>query len=141
MNIVTLLGNITKDVNIQQTSGPLVAKTDIAVKNRRNGDTLFIQLVFFSKLAEIAHKYLHKGDRICINGRLEFNQWVTQDGIRQSKHVVIVQDIEMLGKKQNIETDNTNKTNETKDTESTKDTTKPPSLMNPISIDDEEIPF
>jgi len=130
MNVVTLLGNITKDISIQQTSGPLVGKTDIAVKNRRNGDVMFIQLVFFSKLAEIAHKYLHKGDKICINGRLEFNQWTTQDGINRSKHVVIVQDIEMLGKKQNTAIS------------SSIESTEASSLPVPtIDIDDEEIPF
>jgi single-strand DNA-binding protein len=100
MNRATLLGNVTRDVELMYSKkGIAVAKTAIAVNNRRDGTTMFMEIVFFAGLAETANQYVKKGDKICIGGRIDFNQWVSQNGENKSKHTIIVQDLEMLGSK------------------------------------------
>ncbi len=98
INTVTLLGRITRDVEEKVTSGGmLVSTTSIAVNNRRRtNDTLFIEINFFNKLAEISSKYLRKGSKICITGRLNLNQYKSASGTLVQSYQVFVDSLEML---------------------------------------------
>jgi len=103
-NKVMLIGNLTRDVEIKFTqSGTAISKTSIAVtqKFRENKEeVLFIDLTFFGSIAENAHKYLKKGSKIHIEGKLLFEQWITPNGEKRHKHSITVQSIEMLDTKQ-----------------------------------------
>lgn len=133
MNKVTLLGNITRDVELNYAqSGKAWGKTSIAVNNRRKkDDVLFIDIIFFDKLAEIANTYLKKGDKICIAGRLDLNDYTDSTGKRQMRHSVIVEDLEML------QTQNKQK----QDVEPFPTPKFEPYTPPRIEIDEEEIPF
>ena len=104
-NKVILNGNLTRDVEVRYTqSGSAVGSTGIAVNRRytaANGEkkeeVMFVDLTFFGRTAEIANQYLHKGSQILVDGRLDFQQWTTQDGSKRSKHAVIVENMQMLG--------------------------------------------
>lgn len=97
MNKVTLLGNLVRDPEMNY-GNYTVAKTSIAVNNRRKkDDVMFVEIVFFDKLADIANQYLKKGDKLCISGRLDLSKWTDQNGNSRQKHSVIVEDLEMLG--------------------------------------------
>lgn len=100
MNQVTLLGNLTRNIEIKYSqAGEAYGKTAIAVNNRKNKSVMFMEIVFFSRLAEVANQYLRKGDKICIHGSLSLNQWTNQEGIKQQNHSVLVQDLEMISTK------------------------------------------
>jgi len=106
-NKVILQGNLTRDVEIRYTpSGTAVGNTGIAVNRRfkaANGEqreeTLFIDLTLFGRTAEIAHQYLRKGRSVLVDGRLTLEQWTAQDGTKRSKHSVTVENLQMLGGK------------------------------------------
>lgn len=102
-NKVILVGNLSKDITLKSNSNITIADTTIAVNRKfknQNGDTseevLFIDITFFGRQAEIANQYLNKGSKVLIEGRLKYNTWQDQNGQNRSKHLVIVESMEML---------------------------------------------
>ncbi|WP_456433131.1 single-stranded DNA-binding protein [Nitratifractor sp.] len=103
-NRVILVGNLTRDVEIRYTpSGTAIGKVGIATNRRfktANGEqrdeTMFIDLTFFGRTAEIANQYLRKGSKVLVEGRLVLEQWTAQDGSKRSKHSVTVDNLQML---------------------------------------------
>jgi single-strand DNA-binding protein len=107
-NRVILVGNLTRDIDLRYTpSGTAVGKVGIATNRRFKGangetkdETMFIDLTFFGRTAEIANQYLSKGSKILVEGRLVLEQWTAQDGTRRSKHSVTVDTMQMIGSRQ-----------------------------------------
>lgn len=104
-NQVTLLGNLTRDIEIKYTgSGTAIASSGVATSHKftSNGqkreEILFIDLTFFAKSAEIANSYLRKGSKLFVVGRLKLDTW-EKDGQKRSKHTVIVESFKMLDSK------------------------------------------
>jgi single-strand DNA-binding protein len=103
-NRVILVGNLTRDVEIRYTqSGSAIGKVGIATNRRFKGangemkdETMFIDLTFFGRTAEIANQYLRKGSKVLVEGRLVLEQWTAQDGTKRSKHSVTVDNLQML---------------------------------------------
>ncbi len=103
-NKVILVGNLTRDVEIRYTSsGTALAKVGIATNRRfksANGEmkdeTMFIDLTFFGRTAEVANQYLRRGSKVLVEGRLILEQWVAQDGTKRSRHSVTVESMQML---------------------------------------------
>ena len=99
MNKVILLGRLTRDPDIRYTQGaePMaIARYTLAVDRRikREGEAAadFISCVAFGKLAEVAEKYLHKGTKIIISGRLQTGSYTDRDGRKVYTTEVIVED-------------------------------------------------
>ena len=89
MNSVNLIGRLTKDPEIRQTTGdnPLkVARYRLAVDRIKKTDggqnADFIRCVAFGKSAEFAEKYFNKGMRIGVSGRLQSGTYVNKEGNR-----------------------------------------------------------
>jgi single-strand DNA-binding protein len=103
-NRVILVGNLTRDVEIRYSqSGSAIGKVGIATNRRfkaANGEqrdeTMFIDLTFFGRTAEIANQYLRKGSKVLVEGRLVLEQWTAQDGTKRSKHSITVDNLQML---------------------------------------------
>lgn len=104
MNRVTLVGNLTRDPELRRTqSGTAVLNIGLAVNNRRKNsqtgewedDPCYVDCVLFGMRAESLAKYLHKGSKVGIDGKLRYSSW-EKDGGRKSKIDVIVDDLEML---------------------------------------------
>ncbi len=103
-NKVILVGNLTRDVEIRYTpNGTAVAKVSIATNRRfknamgeMKDETMFIDLTFFGRTAEVANQYLRKGSKVLVEGRLILEQWVAQDGTKRSRHSVTVENMQML---------------------------------------------
>lgn len=71
LNSVNLIGRLTKDVELKQTSnGKAFARFTLAV-NRLNGDADFIPIKVWNKTAENCAEYIGKGSLVAINGRIE----------------------------------------------------------------------
>ena len=92
-NNLTLIGNLVDDPELRFTpSGVALASVRLAVSRRyqdRNNEwqeeTLFIRGTLWRDAAENAAESLTKGMRVIVNGRLELNQWETQDGDKRSE--------------------------------------------------------
>lgn len=109
-NKVILLGNITRDIELRYSQGGMaIAKTAIATSHKytHNGekkeDVCYVDLTFFGRSAEVANQYLQKGSKILIDGRLNFEQWTSEDGTKRSKHSVIVETMKMVESKSALE--------------------------------------
>lgn len=106
-NKIILLGHLTRDIEMRYTpSGSAIASTGIAASKKyktkegeQREETLFIDITFFNRTAEIANQYLHKGSKVLIDGRLILDQWVTQDGQKRSKHSIAADSLQMLDSK------------------------------------------
>ena len=105
-NKVILVGNLTRDIELRYSqSGMGIANTAIATSRKftSNGEkkeeVCFVDITFFARSAEVANQYLRKGSKILIEGRLNFDQWVDQNGQKRSKHSVVVETMQMLGSK------------------------------------------
>lgn len=100
MNRVELIGRLTRDVDIRYTtSNKAVASFTLAV-NRRNADEAdFISCVAWDKTAELLEKYVRKGHKIGIVGRIQTGSYNKQDGTKAYTTDVIVDELEFLEKK------------------------------------------
>nr|WP_260953013.1 single-stranded DNA-binding protein [Campylobacter sp. RM16187] len=58
---------------------------------------MFVDIVFFGRLAEVAKQYTSKGSKLLIEGRLVQESWRDTAGQNRSKHVIGVENMEMLG--------------------------------------------
>jgi single-strand DNA-binding protein len=105
LNKVLLIGNVGAEPEVRTTpSGTRVAKLSIATNRTfsdRSGQqqekTEWHRLTFFGKVADIVERYVHKGDRLYVEGRLEYSQ--TQDDQGNVKYWtdIVVNDMVMLG--------------------------------------------
>ena len=106
-NKIILAGNLTRDIEIRYTqSGAAIGNTAIATSRKFKSQTgeqkeevLFVDITFFGRTAEIANQYLRKGSKVLVDGRLKLDQWTAQDGSKRSKHSVTVENLQMLGSK------------------------------------------
>lgn len=138
INVITLVGRLTKDIELRKTqSGKSVSQFGIAV-NRRGKDAGadFVNLIAWEKTAEIISQYAHKGDRIGIIGRLTTRNYVDK---YTNKKVyvteVLVEKFQFLeGKKQTAEP-------EPKQEEPMQEEPKGPYGKYGGSIYDDELPF
>lgn len=99
MNRVTLIGRLTKDADVRySTDGKCVAKYTLAVDRYKDGAD-FIRCVAFGKAGEFAEKYLHKGMKIAIAGRIQTGSYQDKDGKTVYTTDVIVEEHEFCEKK------------------------------------------
>jgi len=103
-NQVTLVGNITREVELKHTqSGMAVANLGLAVNEKRKDasgqyvdETVFVDVTAWGRTAEVAAEYLRKGSPVLIGGRLKFDQW-EKDGKKNSKLSVVCDKLQMIG--------------------------------------------
>ena len=105
-NKVILVGNLTRDIELRYSQGGMaIANTAIAtsrkftVNGEKKEEVCFVDITFFARSAEIANQYLRRGSKILVEGRLNFDQWVDQNGQKRSKHSVVVETMQMLDSK------------------------------------------
>lgn len=92
MNKVTLMGRLTKDVEVKKSkNGNDWAVFTLAVQ-RDKETTDFIDCLGFGKMTETLTKYVEKGNRIVVCGSLQINTYETKEGQKVSKPQVIVND-------------------------------------------------
>ena len=105
MNNVTLVGRLTKDVDLRKTqSGKSVASFTVAINRKFNKDeTDFINCVAWEKTAEYLHNYTQKGMLISVEGNIQTRSYDDKDGKRVFVQEVLanrVQGLEYLEKQQ-----------------------------------------
>lgn len=99
MNKVVLMGRLTKDPDVRYTQDaqPMcIARYTLAVDRRgkkQDGQQTadFISCVAFGKAGEFTEKYLHKGMKICVAGRIQTGSYTRQDGTKVYTTDVVVE--------------------------------------------------
>lgn len=96
LNKVFLMGRLTKDPDMRGEGTSLVARYTLAVDRRYQKDgeqqTDFISCVAFGKGAEFAEKYLKKGTKIVVCGRIQTGSYTNKDGAKIYTTDVIVEE-------------------------------------------------
>ena len=111
VNKVILIGNLGKDPEVKYLeSNVAVARFPLAtneVWKDKNGEkkehTEWHNIVLWRGLAELSEKYLHKGDRIYVEGRLRTRSWDDKDGNKRYTTDVIADNMTMLTAKRENE--------------------------------------
>ncbi len=107
MNKIMLIGNLGKDPEMNYTpSGVAVTKFSLAVNRitksstgEKEKETEWFNIVAWRQLAEICNNYLHKGDKVYIDGRLQQRKYTDKNGVERTAIDVIASDMEMLSPK------------------------------------------
>ncbi len=106
VNKVILIGNVGKDPDVRHLDRNVaVANLVLATTERaytlQNGTqvperTEWHNIVLWGGLAEVAERYVHKGDRIYIEGKIRTNTYEDQNGIRRYRTEILADTMEML---------------------------------------------
>jgi single-strand DNA-binding protein len=106
MNKVMLIGNVGKEPDVRYyDADQCVAKVTLATTERgyvlKNGTkvpdrTDWHSLVFYRQLAKIVEQYVHKGDKLYVEGRLRYNTYDDQQGRRHYVTEIQVENLELL---------------------------------------------
>nr|DAG44418.1 MAG TPA: Single strand binding protein [Caudoviricetes sp.] len=137
INRVCISGNLTRDPELRSTAGGTsVMGFGVAVNERRkNAQTgewedypNFVDCTMFGKRAEALERYLSKGTKVAIEGRLHYSSW-EKDGQNRSKLDVTVDEIEFMA------------TREDGDGGRTYGSARPPKKPAQADLYDEDIPF
>ena len=139
MNKVILMGRLTRDPEVRYSQGDnamAIARYSLAVDRRfkRDGepDADFINCVAFGKAGEFAEKYLKKGTKIAVVGRIQTGSYTNKDGQKVYTTDVVVEEQEFAESKNSGSSDNNQSAPANKNTD----------FMNiPDEIEDSELPF
>lgn len=139
MNKCILIGRLTRDPEVRYTQGDntmAIARYSLAVDRRfkRDGepDADFINCVAFGKAGEFAEKYLKKGTKIAVVGRIQTGSYTNKDGQKIYTTDVVVEEQEFAESKNSGSSDNNQSAPANKNTD----------FMNiPDEIEDSELPF
>lgn len=106
MNKVMLIGNVGADPEVRYVEeGVAVARLSLATTERgytlQNGTqvpdrTDWHQVILWRKLAEIVEKYVHKGDKLYVEGRLRYSTYDDKQGQRRYVTEIWADNMEML---------------------------------------------
>jgi single-strand DNA-binding protein len=124
INHLDLQGRMVADPEIRQTdSGSSVANFRVAwsEKYKERENKLFLECKAFGAQADFLGKYFKKGQEICVEGKLNTEEW-EKDGQKRSKVVLVVNNVHFCGKKE----DNGGSVQPN---------------MTPVNIDESELPF
>jgi single-strand DNA-binding protein len=146
VNKVILVGNLGKDPEIRHLeNGAAVANFSIATsenyKDRKTGEkvsqTEWHNIVAWRGLAEIAEKYLKKGHKVYIEGKLKTRTWQDQDGNNRYSTEVITDNLTMLGNANQ----NENRSNYTEPSNKLNTDKKPAEKEFSAPGDEDDLPF
>ena len=108
INRVSITGNLTRDPELRVTAGGTqVLSFGVAVNDRRRNPQTgewedypnFVDCTMFGTRAEAVSRFLAKGNKVAIEGKLRYSSW-EKDGQRRSKLEVIVDEIEFMSQRQ-----------------------------------------
>lgn len=105
MNRVILIGNLGKDPETRNLEGgSKVVKFTLATNEQgtRNGEKIKItewhDIELWDRQADVAEKYLRKGSKVMIEGKIKTDSWKDQQGVEKQRKVIRGQSIELLDK-------------------------------------------
>ena len=108
VNRVTIIGNLGQVPDVRHTrSGKSVTNMSVAVNEQWTKDgekqerVEWVRCVLWEGLADIAAKYLGKGDAVYLEGKMQTREWEDRDGGKRKTTEVVVSNLVMLGRGSN----------------------------------------
>lgn len=107
INRVNITGNLTRDPELRATAGGTqILAFGVAVNDRRKNPQTgawedvpnFVDCIVFGQRAEAVSRFISKGSKVAIEGKLRYSSWETKEGQRRSKLEVIVDEIDFLSR-------------------------------------------
>ena len=113
MNKVMIIGNLGRDPEMRYTpSGRPVTTFSVAstrswhsADGERHEDTEWFNVVAWGNLAEICNTYLHKGQQVYVEGRLQTRRWEDSDGNKHFAIELVAREMIMLGDRKDMPDD------------------------------------
>lgn len=107
LNKVMIIGNLTRDPEVRTTpQGATVASFSVATNmtwkdaaGAKQEKVEFHNIVAWRGLADVCGKYLHKGSKVYVEGRLQTRDWAGQDGVKRYRTEIVMENMEMLDRK------------------------------------------
>jgi single-strand DNA-binding protein len=107
LNKAMIIGNVTRDPELRNTpSGQSVASFSVATNlvwtdqsGQQQKKAEFHNVIAWRKLAEVCSKYLRKGSKVFIEGRLQTTDWTGQDGVKRYRTEIVAENMIMLDSK------------------------------------------
>ena len=110
INRVTLIGNVGGEPNVHTfDNDKSIVKISLAtgesyeVDGEKVTNTEWHSVVFFNGLADIAKKYLAKGVKLYVEGKLKTNKWVDKDGNDRVSTEIIASEMQILSSRKDNE--------------------------------------
>ena len=104
MNRVILIGRLTKDPDVRYSqSGMSIARYTVAVDRYKDETADFIPCIAFGKTAEAAEKYLAKGNRVAVSGRIQTGSYTNKDGYKVYTTDVVVENQEFIDNRAKVQ--------------------------------------
>jgi len=105
LNKFLAIGNLTSDPETKKIGeDKSVCKFCIAINNRINDSVTFVDVETWNKSAENCKRFLSKGRKVLIEGRLRLNKWEGQNGEKRSKLFCVADLVTFLDKAETTET-------------------------------------
>ncbi len=107
INRVNITGNLTRDPELRATAGGTqMLAFGVAVNDRRKNPQTgawedvpnFVDCIVFGSRAEAVSRFISKGSKVAVEGKLRYSSWETKEGQRRSKLEVIVDEIDFLSR-------------------------------------------
>ncbi|MBR6261770.1 MAG: single-stranded DNA-binding protein [Prevotella sp.] len=134
MNKVFLIGNVGKEPDVRYYDvDQAVASFPLATTEKGytlpNGTVVpdhtdWHNIVLWRKLAKVAEKFVHKGDKLCIEGRIRYRSYDDQKGARRFVAEIIGENMELLSPKPQMQQQD-----------------KVTDVQPPIQHDEQDLPF
>ena len=110
-NKVTLVGNLTNDVELKEMDNQRsVANFGLAINEsykNANGEKVdkpvFVDVTVWNRIAELCAVYIGKGSQVLIDGKLQLDQWQAEDGSNRQKLRVVGSNVVFLGSRKDSE--------------------------------------
>lgn len=144
LNKAMLIGNLTRDPETRTTpSGQTVTNFSVATNlmwtdanGQKQQKVEYHNIVAWRKLADICAQYLHKGNKVYVEGRLQTRDWEGQDGVKRYRTEIIADNMIMLDTKGSVSANREGNQGEPSDDSSQPE---PPTSNDEIKVED--IPF
>ena len=109
LNKVILIGRLTRDPELRYlASGVAICKFGLATsrkyrdksdENNLKEEVCFVDISVWGKQGENCQEYLAKGRQVCVEGRLTYSSWETDEGQKRSKLEITAEKVMFLGSK------------------------------------------
>ena len=97
INRVILTGRLTRDVEVNDSGvGKIRLAVDGYAKPGEERPTYFFDVTLFDKTTETCARYIGKGSKIAVDGRLRWREWEAQDGTKRNATEIVADQVQFL---------------------------------------------
>ncbi len=101
MNRTIIIGNVTRTPESKTVNDKTVCNFDVAVNERRNNENMavFFRVAAWGNMGENCQKYLDKGSKVCVEGKISARAYAGQDGAPKASLELMASNVEFLSSK------------------------------------------